>query len=285
MGVMKRRIKDRYDGRLIRSLDPFYKIIPYIMPTRLSAQVFFDDVLDADIIENYIKEKRAGGYKNFGFLHVLIAAIVRVLSQHPKLNRFVAGNKIFARNEILISFVIKKKLRDYSSETTVKLSFKPEDTIFDVFEKVSFEVQNNKDEKVKNSVDLTTRLIMLCPGFLVKLTIGFLKALDNRGLMPKAINRLSPLHTSVFVTNVASLGIQPIYHHLYEIGTTSIFIAFGTKQKYEGSDWKYIPLKIVADERIADGYAFASAFKMFKSVFKHPERLDHRPERVVSDIE
>ncbi len=88
MGVMKRRIKDRYDGRLIRSLDPFYKIIPYIMPTRLSAQVFFDDVPDADIIENYIKEKRAGGYKNFGFLHVLIAAIVRVLSQHPKTSGF-----------------------------------------------------------------------------------------------------------------------------------------------------------------------------------------------------
>lgn len=285
MGVRKRSLKDRYDGRLIRSLDPFYKIIPYIMPTRLSAQVFFEEALDADVIESYIREKRAAGYKNFGFLHVLIAAIVRVLSQHPKLNRFIAGQKIYARNEILISFVIKKKLRDDASETTVKLSFKPEDTIFDVFEKVSFEVQNNKDEKVKNSVDHMTRLFMICPGFIVKFAIGFLEALDNRGLMPKVLNHLSPLHTSVFVTNVASLGIQPIYHHLYEIGTTSIFIAFGTKQRFEGSEGKYIPLKIVADERIADGYAFASAFKMFKSIFKHPERLDHKPEHVVFDIE
>jgi len=285
MGVMKKRLRDRYDGRLIRSLDPFYKIIPYIMPTRLSAQVFFDEVLDADVIEDYIRAKRAAGYKNFGFLHVLIAATVRVLSQHPKLNRFVAGHKIFARNEILISFVIKKKLREDSSETTVKLSFKPADTIFEVFEKVSFEVQNNKDEKINNSVDHLTRLFMLCPGFLVKIAIGFLKSLDKRGLMPKTINRLSPLHTSVFVTNVASLGIQPIYHHLYEIGTTSIFIAFGMKRKHEGSEVKYIPLKIVADERIADGYAFASAFKMFKSIFKPPEKLDHKPERVVSDIE
>lgn len=285
MGVMKRRLKDRYDGRLIRTLDPFYKIIPYIMPTRLSAQVFFDDMLDAEVIESYIREKRTAGYKNFGFLHVLIAAIVRVLSQHPKLNRFVAGQKIYARNGILISFVIKKKLRDDSSETTIKLIFEPEDTVFDVYKKVSGEVQSNKDENIKNSVDLTTRLIMICQGFLVKLTIALLKTLDSHGLMPKALNRLSPLHTSVFVTNVASLGIQPIYHHLYEIGTTSIFIAFGTKQRYEGSEGKYIPLKIVADERIADGYAFASAFKLFKNIFKHPERLDHKPERVVSDIE
>jgi len=285
MGVRKRRLKDRYDGRLIRSLDPFYKIIPYIMPTRLSAQVFFEEALDADVIERYIREKRAAGYKNFGFLHVLIAAMVRVLSQHPKLNRFIAGQKIYARNEVLISFVIKKKVNEHSSETTVKLSFNPEDTVFDVFEKVSYEIQNNKDEKVKNSVDHLTRLFMLCPGFIVKLAINLLKALDNLGLMPKALNRLSPLHTSVFVTNVASLGIQPIYHHLYEVGTASIFIAFGTKQKHGDSEGKYIPLKIVADERIADGYAFASAFKMFKSIFKHPERLDNKPERIVPDIE
>jgi len=284
MGVRNRRLKDRYDGRLIRSLDPFYKIIPYIMPTRLSAQVFFEESLDADIIENYIRGKRAAGYKNFGFLHVLIAAMVRVLSQHPKLNRFIAGQKIYARNEIFISFVIKKKLREDASETTVKLSFNPDDTIFDVFEKVSFEMQNNKDEKTKNSVDHLTRLFMFCPGFIVKLAISFLKALDSRGLMPMALNRLSPLHTSVFVTNVASLGIQPIYHHLYEVGTASIFIAFGTKQRHGDSEGKYIPLKIVADERIADGYAFASAFKTFKSIFKHPERLDNKPEHVVLDI-
>jgi len=285
MGVRRRRLKDRYDGRLIRSLDPFYKIIPYIMPTRLSAQVFFEEALDADVIERYIREKRAAGYKNFGFLHVLITAMVRVLSQHPKLNRFIAGQKIYARNEVLISFVIKKKVNEHSSETTVKLSFNPEDTVFDVFEKVSYEIQNNKDEKVKNSVDHLTRLFMLCPGFIVKLAISLLQSLDNRGLMPKALNRISPLHTSVFVTNVASLGIQPIYHHLYEVGTASIFIAFGTKQKHGDSEGKFIPLKIVADERIADGYAFASAFKLFKSIFKHPERLDNKPEHIVLDIE
>jgi len=285
MGVAKRRFKDRYDGRMIRSLDPFYRIIPHIMPTRLSAQVFFDDVIDAHVIENFIKEKRAAGYKNFGFLHVMIAAVVRVISQHPKLNRFVAGQKIFARNSILISFVIKKKLRNDSSETIIKIAFDPEDTVFDVFRKVSEEVKTNKDEDVRNSIDITTRLMMLCPHILVKTAIAFLKLLDNHGLMPKVLNRLSPLHASVFVTNVASLGIQPIYHHLYEVGTTSIFIAFGAKQRIEGSEAKFIPLKIAADERIADGFAFASAFKLFKKLFKHPERLEQKPEIVIYDIE
>jgi len=284
MGALKKRFGDRYDGRLLRSIDPFYKIIPYIMPTRISAQVFFDDVLDADLLDSYIRNKRNNGYKGFGFLHVLITAIVRVLSQHPKLNRFVAGQKIYARNNITVSFVIKKKLNDESSETTVKLEFSPDDTVYDVFEKINHEVHINKDEQSKNAVDHTTRLIMICPGFLIKLTLGLLKALDSRGLMPKALNRISPLHTSVFVTNVASLGIQPIYHHLYEIGTASIFIAFGAKQKRDGAEGKYIPLKIVADERIADGYAYASALKLFMSLMKHPERLDVKPERIVEDV-
>ena len=40
----KRRLGDRKDGRLIQSLAPFYKFMPYIMPTlnfiRISGGIF-----------------------------------------------------------------------------------------------------------------------------------------------------------------------------------------------------------------------------------------------------
>lgn len=284
MRVKKKRLGDRYDGKLIRSLNPFYRIIPYIMPTRISAQVFFDDSLDADILDAYIREKRKNGLKGFGFLHVLLTAIVRTLSQHPKLNRFVAGQKIYARNSIDISFVVKKKLSGDAAETTVKLNFSPFDTVYEVFDKLNKEISINKDEENENKADNTAKLLMLCPGFLIKFSIYLIKILDNNGLLPKSLNRISPLHTSVFVTNVASLGIQPIYHHLYEIGTASIFLAFGAKQKREGSEGKFIPIKLVGDERIADGFAFASGLKYFMSLLKHPERLDIKPENVVEDV-
>ena len=38
----KRRFGDRKDGRLIQSLAPFYKFMPYIMPTKNDACNQFD---------------------------------------------------------------------------------------------------------------------------------------------------------------------------------------------------------------------------------------------------
>lgn len=49
--------------------------------------------------------------------------------------------------------------------------------------------------------------------------------------MPKAVINASPFHTSVFLTNVGSLGIDSVYHHLYNFGTTSLFFAMGKKKK------------------------------------------------------
>ena len=47
------------------------------------------------------------------FLHVIIAAMVRAISQKPGMNRFVAGQKIYARGN-LVSFAIKKEFTEES---------------------------------------------------------------------------------------------------------------------------------------------------------------------------
>ena len=39
------------------------------------------------------------------------------------------------------------------------------------------------------------------------------------------------------------------------------------------------------DERIVDGYYFATAFRMLKQYFKDPDKLDLPPETVVEDID
>lgn len=291
MGIYKKRLGDRYDGRIIRTINPFYKIIPYIMRTRVDSQNYFDDKIEIDNIEAYIRAKRIAGIKNISFLHIMIAVLVRAISQKPGLNRFIAGQKIYARNEILISLALKKKLQEGSPETTVKLKFQPEDTIFDVVEKVNEAIEENKKVENSNETDKTARLIMFCPRLIVKQLMWVLRTLDYYGILPKLINRVSPFHTSIFVTDLGSIGIQPIYHHLYEFGTTSIFVAFGAKQKEKVInkddnivEKKFINIKIVTDERIVDGHYYASAFKFIKNLMQHPERLELPPENVVEDI-
>lgn len=286
----KRRFGDRYDGRLIRSADPFFRLIPYIMKSRSDAQVFFDERIELDSINDYLKQKKDEGLRNIGFLHIAIAAIVRTLSQKPGANRFVAGQKIYARNEILVSLAIKKHMVEDSPETTVKMKFEPTDTIFDVVDKVNAVIEENKKDDTSNGTDKTAKIVSLCPGFLIKFIVWFFNALDYFGIMPKIINNVSPFHTSVFITDLGSLGIQPVYHHIYNFGTTSIFVAFGTKQKEKAIDIgnnivekRFINLRVVGDERIVDGFYYANTFKLYKNLMLHPEKLEVPPEKVVED--
>ena len=292
MAKRKRRFGDRYDGRKLRTLDPFYKIIPYIMRSRIDAQNYFEEKIEISKTEDFIIKKRKETGEKISFLHVVIAAMVRAISQKPGMNRFVAGQKIYARNEILISFVLKKEFNEESPETTLKVKFEPTDTFMDVVRKVNAAIEENQGTDTKNDTDKLAKLIMAVPGQLVRFFVWIMRCLDYIGLMPKVINRLSPFHTSVFITNLGSIGIQPVYHHLYDFGTTSIFVAFGIKMKEKVIDSnneiktkKYVRLCIVSDERIADGHYFATAFKLYRNLIKNPEILDQPPEHVYEDID
>ncbi len=292
MAHRKRRFGDRYDGRLLRTLDPFYKIIPYIMRTRVDAQNYFEDRIEVSGTEEFIRNKRKTANQPITFLHVIIAAMVRTISQKPGLNRFIAGQKIYARNDIYISFALKKELKEDSAETTLKVKFQPTDTFDDVVSKVNQAILENKDVGLKNDTDKLAKLIMRIPGFLVRFVVWLLRSLDYIGLMPKIINKLSPFHTSIFITDLGSVGIEPVFHHLYEFGTTSSFIAFGLKSKEkvinssnEIVNKKYVRLRVVTDERTVDGHYYALAFKLYRNLIKHPEKLELPPEHIYEDVD
>lgn len=292
MAEYKRRFGDRYDGRRIRTLDAFYRMIPFLMKSRIDSQNYFEDRIEISHTEAYLRRKRKSGEINISMLHIMIAAMVRTISLRPALNRFIAGQNIYARNEILVSLAIKKELKAESPETTIKFMFEATDTLSLIAEKINSQIEENKKLETVNDADKTARLFMLCPGLLVKFLAFIIRFLDYFGKMPRFINKVSPMHTSFFITDLGSLGIQPIYHHLYDFGTTSLFIAFGMKVKEKVIDAnnnivdrKFINIKVVTDERTVDGHYYASAFKLFKTLIQHPERLEVPPENLEADIE
>ena len=139
--------------------------------------------------------------------------------------------------------------------------------------------------------DALALAISLIPGIFLKFTVWLLKFLDYFGLLPRFLLELSPFHGSLFFTSMGSLGIPPIYHHLYDFGNLPVFGAFGMKRKAfevqeDGSvvQRKYIDVKFVLDERIVDGYYYATFFKYFRTLMRHPEVLDNPPETVAQDI-
>ena len=105
----KRKFGDRPDGRKIRSLDPLNTVSSYIMAKRNDACNLFEISIDIENVEKYIKKKRAEGLKCFGILHVLIAAYVKTVAKRPGINRFISGQKIFARHDLQVMLTIKKE--------------------------------------------------------------------------------------------------------------------------------------------------------------------------------
>lgn len=292
---MKRRFGDRKDGYRLRKADPFFRIIPHIMNDRSDAQVFFEDRIYLEETQKFIKQLRKEGIR-LGFLHVVTAAMVRTLSQKPKVNRFVVGRKTYARNEISISLAVMKEMSEDAEETTIKVVFEPTDNIYQVCEKLNKAIDANKtvdpDEKHENNTDVAAKILSKLPNFILGMTMNFIKFLDNHGKLPRFLTNLSPFHSSVFITDVGSIGIRPVFHHIYNLGTNTVFISFGTRTKEQvvGDDMtvnhrKAMDVKIVADERVVNGYYFAGAIKMMKRLMTRPEELLNAPEEVIIDNE
>ena len=269
----------RADGRRIKTLKPYYKIIPYIMKERSDAHVYFEDEISIDAMEEYIKAKKEQGIK-IKHMDIILAAIGRAALEKPRINRFIMNRRIYARNEVCISLAMVKKLseEDYI-DTTVKFKIKPEDTIFTIAEQEQRIVEENKKAEESNSTDRLAGLIMSLPNWLIKFVVWFITKLDNMNLLPKAIIEASPFHTSIFLTNLGSIGIDSIYHHIYNFGTTSGFLAMsGRKERIKnfktGETEKYMTFRFVMDERICDGYYFSKALTVFRRYILNPELLE-----------
>ena len=285
---------DRNDGRRIRTLAPMAQITSYFQVERNTCSNFFEESFEITNVERYIRQKRREGMTDFGITHVLLAAYVRGIAKYPQLNRFVSGQKVYSRGEdIQYCMVIKKEMNVDSPDTSIKVHLNPRDTAKEVYEKLNAAVEKVKATKeLDSNLDGLIMALNLIPGVVLKFTVWLLKLLDYFGLLPKFLVELSPFHGSLFFTSMGSLGIRPIYHHLYDFGNLPVFGAFGMKRKAnevldDGTvvQRKYIDVKFVLDERIVDGYYYATFFKYFRSLMRHPELLDQPPEAVAVDIE
>lgn len=281
------------EGRRIKSLPPMNKVSPYIMLDRIGSTNMISDSVEVSNMEKYIRKKREEGLKNFGVLHLLLAAYVRTVAMKPGINRFIRGNKIYARKDgVIISMTIKKTMKLNAMETCVKLKLKADSTPEDIYNEFQALVEKNResDDTDKSGFDSLARVLNYIPGVFLWLAIKLLRALDYFGLLPYWLVTLSPFHASLFVTSMGSLGIPPIYHHLYDFGNIPVFLAYGKKRNQlvlnkDGGveEKKYLDFTVCTDERICDGHYFASCLKSIKDILTHPDVLD-TPFTPVEDI-
>ncbi len=269
----------RADGRRLKKINPIFLLMPHIMKRRSDAQVFYSQEIPIAPLDEYIAKKDAEGIK-MSYMAIIYASLVRIIAEKPLINRFVMNGKIYARNSIDISLVIKKGMSETADETPLKLHFDGSENIFDIRNRLEQTIIQNKEVTVENATDKLAKTLSFVPSWLIKFIVNFLMFLDRHDLLPKFIIEASPFHTSAFLTNVGSLGIDSIYHHLYDFGTTGVFLAMGKKKKSlinvdeALAEEKTLSLRWVLDERICDGYYYANAVKLFNKYMKRPELLE-----------
>ena len=279
----------RFDGKRMRDVDPIVQITPYLMPMRCDAQVFLEHKLDYEMLSRYIVRKSQEGQK-VTFMQVIAAAYVRAVSRHPEINRFIFNKQYYSRNNCSISYTVLKNPQDpESNEVTVRILFDPTDTLFDVRDRMNDAVEKARATEDGDFVIRLAKVVLAIPG-LATVIVGVVRLLDRYGIAPTVLLRDLPFYSGLFITNNASIGLHHVWHHIYNFGNVSLFMGIGTvlKEAFTDAEGKtrmrrWLPIGIVADERVCSGAHYAAFFADVMHSLAHPEELEVPPESVKYD--
>ena len=271
----------RNDGRNVsKQLDPMVLFTPLIMPTRCESMNMLTYPAEYEPMAAYIRKCTKAGKSNISFMTILAAAFARTVYHHPSMNYFVMGNKIYEHNELTISLVVLKDTDDGSlQEALAKITLDPKDTIFEVADKMDREISEAKKASAKNATANFAGTLLRIP-VLPSLVVLLARIMDRLGILPKIIGRISPFHCSMFITNMMSIGLPAIYHHLYNFGTCSVFISVGKPERQtvtvggNAARRLMMPMGIVTDERVCGGAEYAQGAHTLLTYLKNPELLE-----------
>ncbi|WP_428265561.1 2-oxo acid dehydrogenase subunit E2 [Haliangium sp.] len=264
----------RPDGVLVPRVHPYRRIMQYIMPTRSESVVFFDTYVPADALLDYVEQARE--QFDADITHCVVGALAQGLAEAPTMNRFVAGRRLYQRRLRHITFSMKRTAGDERAKlATVKLEIPTEGSFRDLCARINEEVSHERSD-TRTYADKEFDLLGLIPRPVLIRAVQFLRWLDHHNLVPAGFIATDPLHTSVFVANLGSLGMDAGYHHLYEWGNCPIFVTVGRVETHpvvvEGEvvPQRQLHLRWTYDERIDDGLSARRGMHAVKRVLEDP---------------
>lgn len=283
----KRRFGDRKDGYRLRDIDSIHAIMPYVLPNRTDNETVTNFSVDFENALEYIAQKNAtlgeGEYR-YTLFHFVLAVLSKTILFRPALNYFIKGRRMYERNEISFSFVVKKQFEDNSYESLAKFVVDTESNVSiidQVYESVKKQVYSTRRE---HKIDKSTQkmdIVKKLPRFVIKSFVGFVNWFDYHGWLPTSFTKDDPYFSSVFLSNLGSIQMSATYHHLTNYGTNSFFALIGELKKHPvfNDDGTFelrrmLSFGLTIDERIADGVYFSKSIKYFKHLIANPHLLD-----------
>ena len=266
--------KERRDAVRV-DVDGLHAMFPYVMKNRTDAEVMAQEEIDVTDLLDWMKKENEENGTNYKIFHAVCTAIAKTMYHRPLLNRFISGRYYWQRKEISLSFTAKRQFADGAQESLVFMTAKDDMVIDDFSKKILGDVTKMR-EAGKNDLDDLMDKIAKFPRWFMEIFFWIVYRLEYHGIMPKALTDGDSNYASIFLTNLGSIGAGASYHHLNNYGTNSFFVIIGTmfkKNDAEGRERTYLPMSVILDERIADGFYFVRSLKYFEWLMQHPDEL------------
>ncbi len=286
----RRRMGDRKDGRRLRTIDPLFQLIPFAVRDPSDGVNFFTDRADTQSMEHWLRTRRAMGSEDITIIHVFIAAYIRMLAHRPAMNRFVAGRWLFARNHIDVVISAGRNGAADTGAMTMKVRFKPTDTIFDVARRISARMDSIQADDTGDRAGALASVLVKTPRFVVRAGAAVMRWLDSHGWLSESLVEKSPFHGSLVISDEGSCALPSIARSLNSTGSLPVSLSIGRRSivrelDREGmvQEKKTVEYTVSFDGRIADSAYVGSAFKYFRYYLDNPSELENSPERVNDD--
>lgn len=267
----------RADGKLARDVPLTRRVMPYLMKGRNESAVYTEHDMSLRRADAFIRAfNQANPATPIDQFHLAVWALREVMRRYPEMNQFVAGGRIYQRNEIWFSYAVKTNLKEGAPTVVVKRRFDLDES----FEQMIAGMQSQVHEQRFGGpgyVDKELKLLMYFPGFVRRIVLGTINLGDKLGMLPRSYIDKDPLFCTAFFANFASIGMGAAYHHLYEYGTCGVFGALGRPVNEPGSPTsgpdrrRVMNVRWTFDDRLGDGMVAALSVRRFKQILEDPE--------------
>jgi hypothetical protein len=247
----------RSDGTLVKYVHPYRRMLGYVMKTRNESVVYFDSQVNAEPLLKYMEQTK--GKFECDISHLLVGACIHSAHRNPKMNQFIVGKRLYQRKGVWISFSMKRqRLNKEAKLSAVKLPAQSGETFRQLCDRINGKVNYERTD-VRTSQDKEFDLLLAMPRPLLSLGVRLFQWLDYHNILPGAFIEQDAFYTTVFIANLGSVGMAPGYHHLFEWGTSPLFLMVGKIEERavvrngQIVIEKVLPMRYSYDERIDDG--------------------------------
>jgi hypothetical protein len=266
----------RSDGDLVRDLPRNRRVMPYLMRGRNESAVYFEHDIPLRKADAFIREwNQTNPGLRIDVFHLAVWGLRQTMERNPTVNRFVAGGRLYQRKGIWFSYAVKSKLVTGAPLIVLKRRMDLDETFAAMVVGMQ-ETEARYRSGDAAQVDRELGLLLFFPGFVRRIIMRGVNALDCLGMLPRSYIEGDPMYASAVLANMASLGMPPVYHHLYEYGTAGVFCSLGRPVPEPGSPTsgpdrrRTMQVRWTFDERGEDGLTAWFAARRFRQVVEDP---------------